>query len=73
MAEIRIDPLTRVKQRKIQPEGLPAIWVYIGLCERCKPYKECLGLLDIGGKAWIELNEFVVSIQWPSKAVTAQE
>jgi len=61
MSEVRINPESGKRQIKIQPDGLPAIWVEAetGLCERCQPYNECLNFIDISNKAWDELNNLV--------------
>jgi hypothetical protein len=41
---------------KIQPEGLPAIWLDEDskLCERCEPFGECLGLETAEDQIWDE-------------------
>jgi len=61
MAEESIHPDSGKRQIKIQPVGLPAIWVEAetGLCKRCQPYNECLNFNDISNKARDELNNLV--------------
>ena len=61
MPKVRIHPESGQRQIKIQPEGLPAIWVEAdaGLCERCRPYDECLNFNGISDKVWDELNNLL--------------
>ena len=65
MSEERIHPESGKRQIKIQPEGLPEIWVEVevGLCERCRPFDECLSFNLIHDKVWCELNALVASIE----------
>ena len=53
--ETRVNLKTDKLEVKFQPEGLPAIWVSI-LCDRCEPFKECLGFKDIPEPEWHYLN-----------------
>ena len=41
---------------KIQPGGLPPIWLSEDgkLCERCEPFGECLGLVTADDPSWDE-------------------
>lgn len=36
---------------KLQPEGLPAIWIPL-LCNRCEEYKECLQFKELTIQEW---------------------
>ena len=64
MSKERINPLSGKRQIKIEPDGLPAIWIdaEAGFCNRCKPFNECLGLNDIDKNVWTELNNLLSSI-----------
>lgn len=70
MAEERIHPESGKRQLKIQPEGLPAIWVEAGLCERCRPYNECLNFNDISDKVWEEINNLLSFSNMPTMATS---
>lgn len=50
--ERRVNPETARVQVRIQPAGLPAIWVDEGFCERCKPFGGCLGLNELTDTDW---------------------
>ncbi len=56
MREFKVDPKTGKILYKVQPEGLPALWVEDGLCDRCEPYKKCLGLSTLEEEQWRELK-----------------
>jgi hypothetical protein len=60
----RINPATGKEQIKLQPEGLPEIWIDIEsrFCERCAPFNQCLQLADLSNKEWEGLNDFISSI-----------
>lgn len=58
--EKRINPITNKEEIKLQPEGLPAIWVSSDkYCERCAPYKQCLGFNGLSQKEWDGINEIM--------------
>lgn len=52
MIEKRIDPVTGREQLWVKPDGLPGLWVTRGYCDRCDPYKECLGFLSLSDEEW---------------------
>lgn len=60
--EKRTNPRTGKVEIKLQPEGLPEIWVERGyICERCKPFGECLGLDELSDEEWQGAQEFIKS------------
>ena len=59
--EIRIDPKTNKTEIKLDPEGLPAIWIAAShYCDRCAPYRECLGLNKLTDQEWSNTNDFLL-------------
>ena len=52
------------KEVKIQPNGLPAIWVKM-YCNRCRRFQECLGFNDLSETEWQEINNVVSNINLP--------
>ena len=56
--ELRTNLITNKEEIKLQPEGLPVLWVEI-LCSRCEEYKECLGLKELTDKEWEEVNQLL--------------
>ncbi len=55
------NPITNRKKIKLQPEGLPAIWVSsYKYCERCAQYKQCLGVKVLSQKEWDGINEIIL-------------
>jgi len=52
----RINPKTQKEQIWLQPKGKPGIWVDRGFCLRCKPFGECLGLIEMDESDWNELK-----------------
>ncbi len=68
--ERRIHPVTKRVQVKIEPEGLPAIWVDEGYCERCEPYGECLGLMELTEKEWEAAKALIKEVE--KKEVTSE-
>jgi len=48
---------------KIQPDGLPAIW--IKLCKRCGQFQECLGFNNLSEAEWQEINNLISSVNLP--------
>ncbi len=55
------NPKTNKEQVLIQPKGLPAIWITIDakLCERCKPFNQCLSFISLSDKEWQEVTEII--------------
>jgi hypothetical protein len=43
----RINPKTGRQEFWNQPLGLPGIWMTRGFCDRCQPFNQCLGLLEL--------------------------
>jgi hypothetical protein len=64
MSEKRINPITGKKELKIDPYGLPAIWVEktVVFCDRCRSFNECLSFDEIENETWEELNKLITSI-----------
>lgn len=56
MRESKIDPKTGKTLYKVQPDGLPAIWVEDGHCERCEPFGKCLGFQTLSNEDWRDLQ-----------------
>ncbi|MDP3556113.1 MAG: hypothetical protein Q8T03_01995 [Bacteroidota bacterium] len=56
MRESKIDTKTGKTLYKVQPEGLPAIWIADEQCERCESYGKCLGLQNLSEDEWSELS-----------------
>ena len=61
--ERRINPKTGRTEIKLQPPGLPAIWVDEGYCERCEPYGECLGLMELSNEEWETAQQLIIETQ----------
>ena len=61
--ETRVNTLGE-KEVKIQPEGLPAIWVKM-YCDRCRRFQECLGFNDLNEDEWQEMDKVISSINLP--------
>jgi len=59
MFKKRINHETCKEEIKIQPEGLPAIWIEAkdSLCEKCKPYGKCMDYRNLSDKEWQELKK----------------
>jgi hypothetical protein len=49
------------KEVKLQPNGLPAIWVEM-YCDRCREYQECLGFKAISKREWEIVNDAIYVI-----------
>ncbi|MDP3557115.1 MAG: hypothetical protein Q8T03_07050 [Bacteroidota bacterium] len=56
MRKFRVDPKTAKVLYKVQPEGLPALWIEDGLCDRCKEYGKCLEVKDLSEEDWFEFK-----------------
>lgn len=54
----RINPKTGKIEIKLQPKGLPVIWVEL-YCDRCEKFQECLGFKDLSDETWEELNQII--------------
>jgi len=54
------------KEVKIQPKGLPVIWVEM-YCKRCRPFQECLGYKELSDSEWREVNAIIASSNTPIK------
>jgi len=61
--ERRINPVTKRVQVKVEPDGLPAIWVDEGYCERCEPFGECLGLLELTDTEWQAAQNLIKEVE----------
>jgi hypothetical protein len=55
----RINPSTGREEVWVQPPGLPGIWSTLGYCDRCQPYNECMGFLDLSDEEWVELEALI--------------
>lgn len=49
----------------VQPDGLPGIWFRKGICHRCKPFEECLGLSNLSVVEWHKLNDLISEVNSP--------
>ena len=56
MLKTRINPITKKEEIWVQPEGLPGIWSERGFCERCAPFNDCLGLIEIDDRDWAQME-----------------
>ena len=61
--ERRLNPNTNRIEVKVQPDGLPAIWITEGYCERCEPYGECLGLLELTDAEWEVAQSLIKEVE----------
>ena len=63
----RINPITGKEQVWVQPEGLPGIWMNAKreLCERCKPFNECLRLDSLSDNEWCEVTDVIEETSTP--------
>jgi hypothetical protein len=52
------------KEVKLQPKGLPAIWVKL-YCERCRRFQECLGFNDLSEEEWQKMDSVISDINLP--------
>ena len=62
MIQKRIDPVTGREQLWVKPDGLPGLWVTRGYCERCEPYRECLGFLSLSDEEWASFMELIAVV-----------
>lgn len=58
--ETRIDALGQ-SEVKIQPKGLPAIWVEM-YCDRCREFQECLGFKALSQSEWEDVNNILSTV-----------
>ena len=56
MIKTRINPKTKKEEIWIQPDGKPGICVQRGFCERCEPFNDCLGLMEINDRDWAQME-----------------
>ncbi len=59
MIQKRIDPVTGREQLWVKPDGLPGLWVTRGYCERCEPFKDCLGFLSLSDEEWADVESLI--------------
>lgn len=59
MIQKRIDPETGREQIWVKPDGLPGLWVTRGYCERCEPFKDCLGFLSLSDEEWADVEALI--------------
>ena len=55
----RINSVTGKEEFWNKPPGLPGIWMTPGFCDRCKEYKDCLGLLGLSDAEWEDVQSFI--------------
>ena len=55
----RINPTTGREEFWNEPPGLPGIWMTRGYCDRCLPFKKCMGFLELSDQEWEELEEMI--------------
>ena len=51
--EYRTNPVTGKEEFWNQPQGLP------GVCDRCKPLNECLGLINLEEQEWESVENLI--------------
>ncbi len=59
MIQKRNDPETGREQIWVKPDGLPGLWVTRGYCERCEPFKDCLGFLSLRDEEWASVEVLI--------------
>jgi hypothetical protein len=59
MRESKIDKKTGKTLYKVQPDGLPAIWIEDGHCQRCESYGRCLGFQGLTEEDWKDLQQIL--------------
>jgi hypothetical protein len=62
MIQKRIDPETGREQIWVKPDGLPGLWVTRGYCDRCEPFKDCLGFLSLSDEEWANVQSMIVDV-----------
>ena len=55
----RINPKTGREEYWNQPTGLPGIWMTRGFCDRCHPFNQCLGLLELSDDEWNSVENLI--------------
>ncbi len=55
----RINPVTGREEYWNEPPGLPGLWIRRGFCDRCHPFNQCLGLMNISDEEWNDLENMV--------------
>ena len=66
--ETRINPITNKLERKLQPPGLPPLWVSVGYCDKCQPFGECLGLSEFSDEDMVKIESEIKNALDYSKA-----
>ncbi len=61
MYKTRFNEVTRKLEFWNQPEGLPGIWMEFGFCDRCTPYKKCMGFLELSEAEWQEAEQLIAA------------
>lgn len=56
MIKTRINPKTKKEEIWVQPYSLPGIWMQRGYCDRCEPFNDCLGLMEIDDRDWAQME-----------------
>ena len=56
MIKTRINPKTKKEEIWVQPYEKPGIWVQRGFCDRCQPFNDCLGLMEIDDRDWAQME-----------------
>jgi len=59
MIQTRLDPETGREQIWVKPDGLPGLWITRGFCDRCEPYKDCLGFLSLSDEEWVSVDALI--------------
>jgi hypothetical protein len=55
----RINAKTGREEYWNEPPGLPGLWIPRGFCDRCHPFNQCLGLMNISDEEWNDLENKV--------------
>lgn len=71
--EERTNPDTNKLEIKLEPDGLPPIWVSV-LCNRCEKFQECLGFKNLTEEEWNKVDFFIKNLNTAStEAIKLQE
>ena len=55
----RVNPKTGREEYWNQPPGLPGLWIPRGFCDRCHPFNQCLGLMELSDNEWKSVENLI--------------
>ena len=55
----RINPVTGREEYWNEPPGLPGLWIPRGFCDRCHPFNQCLGLMNLSDDEWKSVENLI--------------